>query len=220
MAPTRVFVCGTDTGIGKTVVAGVLACAWGARYWKPIQAGAPDATGQGSPTDSETVAGWIGAAQVLPERYRLARPLSPHLAAREEGIEIALSAFALPPGSGPLVVEGAGGLYTPIGPRAFILDLVAHLALPAVLVSRDRLGAINQTLLSLAALRARGLPVAGVVLTGPAPSGPAPAGAVDPENLRAIERYGEVAVIGRVPWLAELSPRAFGEVYRAFKWPE
>jgi malonyl-CoA O-methyltransferase len=220
MAPTRVFVCGTDTGIGKTVVGGMLACAWGARYWKPIQAGTRDATGQVEGTDSETVAGWIGAANVLPERYRLARPVSPHLAAREEGIEIALSAFALPPGSGALVVEGAGGLYTPIGPRAFMLDLVAQLGLPALLVSQDRLGAINQTLLSLAALRARGLAVACVVLTAPAPSGEAPAGAGDPENLRAIERYGEVAVIGRVPWLAELSPRTFGEVYRSLRWPE
>jgi malonyl-CoA O-methyltransferase len=88
------------------------------------------------------------------------------------------------------VIEGAGGLLVPLTDRGYLLaDLIAELELPALIVARSTLGTINHTLLSVEAARARGIPVLGVVLNGPA----------NPENARAIERFGKVRVIGQLP---------------------
>lgn len=197
----RVFVTGTDTDVGKTVISAILALAWDAHYWKPVQSG----TSEG--TDSERIAGWIGPERVHPEQYRLALPVSPHLAARKEGVQIALEAFNLPDWPGPLIVEGAGGVLSPLSERHVMIDLMARLGLPAIVVARDRLGAINQTLLSLQALRARSIEVMGVVLTG----------GEDDANQQAIEQFGEVEVMGRVPWLDSLDTRTLRAEAEKFK---
>lgn len=185
-----IFVTGTDTGIGKTVVAACLARAWRAGYWKPVQTGA--ATGD---DDTATVAALAGlaAASVLAPSYVLQAPLSPHAAAELEGIRISMDAIAPPDTPHPLVVEGAGGLYVPLNERDFMIDLMARLALPVVLVARSTLGTINHTLLSLAALRSRALPIAGVVLNGPPNAG----------NRTAIERFGRVRIVAE---LARIDP--------------
>jgi dethiobiotin synthetase len=96
----------------------------------------------------------------------------------------------------PLIVEGAGGVLVPINDRQLMSDVMAHLALPIVLVSRSSLGTINHTLLSLAALRAARLKVRGVVMSGRR----------NEENKKAIERYGNVQVIGFVPPLKRIDP--------------
>jgi dethiobiotin synthetase len=87
-------------------------------------------------------------------------------AAALEGAAVTLDDFQLPATEYPLVVEGAGGVLVPLAPGVLMIDLMARLGLPVVLVARTTLGTINHTLLSLAALRARGLTVAGVVLVG------------------------------------------------------
>ena len=181
-----VFVTGTDTGIGKTLVAACLACAWDADYWKPLQTGLAD-----EPADSDTVRRLAGldAARIHPPAVRLQASLSPEDAARLEAVAIETDRLALPPGDRPLVVEGAGGVLVPIAPGLLMIDLVARLALPVVLVARSTLGTLNHTLLSLEALRARGIPVAGVILNGP-PS---------PGNRAAIERHGGVRVLAELP---------------------
>ena len=97
-------ISGTDTGIGKTVVAAGIAAALGAYYWKPIQAGTEDGTDSGTVADLG-----VAADRVLPEAYRLGVPASPHLAAQHEALTIDPARLALPP-QRPLVVEGAGGL--------------------------------------------------------------------------------------------------------------
>jgi dethiobiotin synthetase len=89
------------------------------------------------------------------------------------------------------VVEGAGGLMVPLTDTAYVIDLAAELHLPLILVARSTLGTINHTLLSLEAIRRRGLPLAGVVINGPE----------TPHNRAAIERYGQVEVIAEIPWL-------------------
>lgn len=192
---TGVFITGTDTGVGKTVAAACLARAWHAAYWKPIQTGT--ATGD---EDTMTVA---TLAELPPDRiiapvYALRAPLSPHAAAALEGTTVALEAMTMPPLRHPLVVEGAGGIFVPLNDRHFMIDLMARLALPIVLVARSTLGTINHTLLSLSALRARALRIAGVILDGPPNAG----------NRAAIEQFGDVHMLAELPHVDPLNPVA------------
>jgi len=169
------FVTGTDTGIGKTTY-----CRDRVRrepdlvYWKPVQTGWP----------AEDDTAEVAAPRSLPG-IRLRDPVSPHLAAEREGRRLTLEEILLPLAGfkGRLLVEGAGGLLVPLAPGLLQADLVRALGLPAIVVARDRLGTINHTLLTLEALRARGIPVAGVALLG------------GTANRDAIERFGAVRVL-------------------------
>ena len=155
----RIVVTGTDTGVGKTVVAAGLAAALGATYWKPVQAGLCEAT------DTERATALTGCA-THPETYRLRLPASPHLAAEDMGLTISLDALALPTLPGPMVIEGAGGVMVPLNRESYYLDLFARWKAPVVLVARTALGTINHTALSLAALRGAGCPIVGVGFNG------------------------------------------------------
>jgi malonyl-CoA O-methyltransferase len=190
-----VFVTGTDTGVGKTLVSAVLARAWDADYWKPVQTGLAQEAG-----DIATVArlAGLGPERLHPPRHAYAAPLSPHAAAALEGAHVALGDFRLPVRDRPLVVEGAGGVLVPLNERELMIDLIARLGLPAVVVARSTLGTINHSLLTLEALRARGAAVLGVVLNGP-PS---------PGNRAAIEGFGRVRVLAEIPPLAEADASA------------
>lgn len=189
-----VFVTGTDTGVGKTVVSAVLVKAWGADYWKPVQTGLAEEAG-----DTATVAALsgAGAGRLHDPAHTFDPPVSPHLAAEEAGAEISLADFQLPASNHPVVVEGAGGALVPLNGQQTMLDLMQRLDLPVVVVVADRLGTINQTLLTLQALRGRGLEVAGVVLTG-RPFG---------DNRAAIERYGQVAILAELPFSDRIDAR-------------
>lgn len=163
MKTEGVFVTGIGTEVGKTVVSALLTAAWQADYWKPVQAGDLEFT------DSHKVRQWAAAAigRVHPEAHRLQLPASPHAAAEAESKTLQLADFCLPTTDNFLVVEGAGGLYVPLNRQATMLDLIEQLSLPVVLVSRHYLGSINHTLLSIAALRARSIPIAGLLFNGP-----------------------------------------------------
>jgi dethiobiotin synthetase len=187
---SAIVVTGTDTDIGKTVFAAGLAGALDASYWKPVQAGtAPEG-------DSETAARLSGLSpdRILPEAYRLTTPASPHLAARIDGVEIALDRLGLPQVDGPLVAEGAGGLLVPISETLTMADLFAHWRVPAILCARTGLGTINHSLLSIEALKARGIPIAGIAFIGE-PHG---------ENERIVPAMGGVRSLGRLPRLDPL----------------
>lgn len=189
-------VTGTDTGVGKTVIAAGLAGHLRARYWKPVQAGLDEET------DSKAVQRLTeGRARVLPEAFRLKTPCSPHEAARLDGLRIDGAALALPPGDGPLIVEGAGGVLVPVNDETLYADLFAHWALPVILVARTSLGTINHSLLSLEALRARGLEVAGVIFSGEE----------NAASEAAIVRFGLCRHLGRLPRLDPLTPAALAE---------
>lgn len=187
---TRFVVTGTDTDIGKTVFAAGLAGALGAYYWKPVQAGI-DPEG-----DKETVArlGGIPNARILPEAYRLTTPASPHLAARLDGVEVRLDNLALPQVDGPLVVEGAGGVLVPVSETLLMADLFAHWQLPVILCARTALGTINHSLLSIEALRSRGVPLVGIAFIGDSHE----------ENERIIPQLARVPSLGRLPRLDPL----------------
>jgi dethiobiotin synthetase len=195
------FVTGTDTGVGKTVLSALLVAALDGIYWKPVQTGANEGT------DRNSVRLWAACPEerLLLERYYFDRPVSPHLAAREGGIRIALDAFELPaPVAGhPLIVEGAGGAMVPLNENDLMLDLMLRFGLPVVVAARTTLGTINHTLLTLAALRGARLGVHGVVMIGEK----------NIENRRAIERYGKVRVVGHIPVLQQISRAALLEVF-------
>ncbi|MCJ2188361.1 dethiobiotin synthase [Novosphingobium beihaiensis] len=202
MTSPTIIVTGTDTGIGKTVFAAALAGALGACYWKPIQAGIED-----DGTDAQRIARLadLPCEQVLPETYCLATPCSPHLAAEIDGVAIDPRRLALPQVDGPLVVEGAGGVLVPISRTETYADQFARWGKPVVLAARTTLGTINHTLLSIEALRARGVPLLGVAFIG------------DPveDSEATICAMGQVKRLGRLPLIDPLTPRALRNAFAA-----
>jgi dethiobiotin synthetase len=184
MSPARFIVTGTDTDIGKTVFCAGLAGMLGARYWKPVQAGLPG--------DSEIVAKLAGV-EIVPEAYRLRLAASPHQAAAEEGIVI--DPDSLVPPDGPLVIEGAGGLMVPLSRQTLFLDIFTRWQIPLILCARTRLGTINHSLLSIAAIRARNIPLHGVAFIGDA----------NEESETIITEIGRVKRLGRLPMIEPLT---------------
>jgi len=155
----KIFITGIGTGIGKTFVSAIVAKALNADYWKPVQAGYENGT------DSEWVANWLKGTDsvVHPELYRLAKPASPHIAAREEGITIDIQNICnqIPIKNRNLLIEGAGGLLVPLNNSAFVADLIKELDAKVILVSRNYLGSINHSLLTARVCREMQLPVIG-----------------------------------------------------------
>ena len=189
-----VFVTGTDTEVGKTVAAACLVQALDGDYWKPVQAGLADGT------DTETVRRLTGldGARLHASIYALTAPLSPHEAARRDAVTIRMDTFTLPAAERPLVVEGAGGVLVPLNDTALMIDLMEQLGLPVILVARSTLGTINHSLLSLQALRGRGLTVLGVIINGPP----------HPANEEAVAAFGRVPVLAALPTLDPLDKAA------------
>lgn len=197
-----IVVSGTDTGLGKTVFAAMLTLALDGVYWKPVQSGTADGT------DAETVArlAALPPERILPERYVLSQPLSPHRAAELDGVEIDPDALVLPeplPDGRPLVVEGAGGLLVPLTRRTLFIDVFARWGAPVVLCARTALGTINHTLLSVEALKARGVPLLGIAFIGEAM----------PDSERTIVEFSGARRLGRLPWLDETSPEALRRAF-------
>ena len=197
--PAKVFVTGTDTGIGKTVVSAILTLGMKANYWKPIQAGLD------GETDSEWVRRTTGLPdnQILSERFRLREPLSPHLASSLDGIKIQLDDFILPDIQSPLIIEGAGGVMVPINEKDFIVDMIRLFEVPVILVARSTLGTINHTLLTLDKLKSLDIPVWGVVLNG----------RNNPENKKAIERFGRTPVIAEIGEINHFEPETLQALF-------
>ena len=205
MSGRTIIVTGTHTDIGKTVFAAALAGALGATYWKPVQAGLEGGS------DAGTVATLgLPPARILPEAYRLQTPCSPHRAAEIDGVEIAVERLTLPAIDGPLVVEGAGGVLVPVTRDIVFADLFARWAQPVVLVARTGLGTINHSLLSIEALRTRGVPILGIAFIG------------DPveDSEATIARIGGVKRLGRLPRLAPLNSAPLDTAFRENFDPE
>jgi dethiobiotin synthetase len=194
------FITGTDTGAGKTIVAASLIAAMAAAG-EPVRAHKPAVTGLDGPlgswpADHELLASAAGMSpeQVAPLRYGPA--VSPQLAAELAGERVepeSIAARARAAGElGPLVVEGAGGLLSPLAEDYTVCDLASALGLPVLVAARPGLGTINHSLLTLRVARAAGLEVRAVVLT-PWPAEPS---RLQIANRGAIERMGDVEVAG------------------------
>jgi dethiobiotin synthase len=200
--PSRFFITGTDTGIGKTLSSALLCAALDAYYWKPIQ------TGTSETTDRVTVRRLAGLPEdrELAEAYRFRPPVSPHLAAQRAGVRIDFRKIQMPVihERANLIVEGAGGVLVPMNEKQLMVDLMKHLGLPVLLVARTALGTINHTLLSIAALRAARIDLRAVIMSG----------APNRDNRRAIEQYGNVRVAGVIPKLRRINRAVLLEVFR------
>ncbi|MGZ4167126.1 MAG: dethiobiotin synthase [Solirubrobacteraceae bacterium] len=200
------FVTGTDTGVGKTVVAGAIVAVLrrhgvAARAIKPLITGLDDPPDPAWPPDHELLARAAGQdpADVILAGY--GPPVSPHLAAELAGGPAPSLAWlvdgvraAADPGC-VTVIEGVGGLLVPLGPEADVRALARTLGLPLVIAARPGLGTINHTLLTLEAARSAGLTVAGVVLT-PWPRDPS---VMERSNRETIARLGSVEVATLAP---------------------
>lgn len=237
-----IFVTGTDTGVGKTLVSCALAALLrhrGARVavMKPVETGCPlieDRSTKGidgvlaapdhqiarpppsmylsaapeallSPLDALALMRFSGCSAPLDRvnPYRYALPVAPATAARLADRPIdpdeILAAFtALSNDSDFIIVEGAGGLLVPLTSDVLIIDLIARMHLPALLVGRSILGTINHCLLSIEALQRRAVPLRGVVLNRPVAEPPRPEEATNPEQ---IERFAGPVVRGVLPHL-------------------
>ena len=193
---TRFTVTGTDTGIGKTIFSAALAQATGASYWKPIQAGLEEET------DSEVVARLAGVA-IHPETHRLVTPASPHYAAEVDGVTIETETLTPPPGN--VIVEGAGGALVPVTRTALYADLFARWQIPVIVCARTMLGTINHSLLTIEALRSRGVPIHGLAFLG----------APVPDSEATIAQISGVRRLGRLPIIAPLTSEKLAAAFSA-----
>jgi dethiobiotin synthetase len=172
------FVTGTGTGVGKSVVAAAIVAALTARgekvaAFKPAVSGLDELT-PGWPPDHELLAsatGWQKPSEVAP--FTFGPAVSPHLAAREAGVQVTLealtTAYSAAAASGELIVcEGVGGLMVPLSddPPLSVLDFAKAIALPAVVATHPGLGTISDTRLTVDRLESEGIAVSAVVISG------------------------------------------------------
>jgi len=187
----RYFITAIDTDSGKTLVSAIFTMAFQANYWKPVQAGFP--------TDSDSLRELLPEQkdQILPEKYILKTPASPHAAAEIDNLSIEVKDFTLPVDNHNLIVEGAGGVLVPINSKETMIDLMTQFKLPVVLVSNLYLGSINHTLLSVQCLKSQGIQIAGIVFNGE----------TNPASESVIEEMTGLQVLLRIPKLEAVNAK-------------
>ncbi|MCK5284061.1 MAG: ATP-dependent dethiobiotin synthetase BioD [Alphaproteobacteria bacterium] len=202
----KCIITGTDTSVGKTVFSASLILALNefdkkVSYWKPVQAGLQG----GVDTKEVQRLTMLPTDRFFPESYVLREPLSPHRAAEIDGVEIDTDMLEIPDHDGTLIIEGAGGINVPLTRTTLFSDIFAIWKLPVILCARTGLGTINHTLLSIEALKARDIPIYGIAFIGDD----------NMDNMRTIEHFSDVKVLGRLPWLDTLNAatllKAFNE---------
>ncbi|KGB27194.1 ATP-dependent dethiobiotin synthetase BioD [Candidatus Liberibacter solanacearum] len=188
----RLVVTGTDTSVGKTIFSSALVHALNAYYWKPIQAGMKEKT------DSEIVQeiGRVPQSHIIPEKWKLKTPASPHLSAEIDGVIIDPKTIDPPQLNHPIIIEGAGGLLVPLTTKYLFIDLIERWKFPTILCARTSLGTINHTLLSLEALRHRNIKVLGVAFIGDSM----------PKVEKTITKIGQIPYLGRMPKIDPMDP--------------
>lgn len=224
MSVRGLFVTGTDTGVGKTFIAASIArllVAEGGRVGvlKPVATGAERRGSAWVSEDAEVLAAAVGGdvprERVVPLAYE--EPLAPSVAARRAGLPLVWShvkeatAFALSwwtERADLVIVEGIGGFLCPLAEDATVADLAQALDFPVLIVARRGLGTLNHTLLTVEAIRGRGLRIAGIVLNGAEPTSNALAEATNVAEL--ARRLPGLAILAEVPHVSgtTLVPRA------------
>ena len=191
----RIFISGIGTEVGKTFCSAIVVEALKADYWKPIQAGELD------DLDSLWVRDFISndVSEFHREKYLLSEPMSPHAAAKIDGVKIEISDFKTPQTSNLLVVEGAGGLMVPLNVKGdMIVDLIPMVADETILISKNYLGSINHTLMSIELLKQRKIPITGIIFNGDS----------NAETESIILETTGVKCLGRIP-MADSSIKEF-----------
>lgn len=196
------FITGIGTDVGKTIVAAIITEALEADYWKPIQAGDLDYS------DTSKVKGLISNSKSFfhHNSFSLNHPMSPHAAAKLDGINITTEKIKRPKTANDLVIEGAGGLLVPLNEKELLIDLMQPTD-EILLVSRTYLGSINHTLLSLEALKNRGLKCFGIIFNGEK----------NEETEGVIQKISGVKLIGRIevePYFDKNVVKEYAEEFR------
>ena len=185
MSPRPVFITGIGTGIGKTITSAIIVEKLQADYWKPIQSGDLD--------NSDTLAVQVLISNTTtvfhPEAYRLTQPYSPHKSAKLDGIVIDPAKIITPHTDNQLIIEGAGGLMVPLSDTFFIVDLIKQLDAEVILVSKNYLGSINHTLMSIELLKSKGIALKGIIFNGD----------IDPDSEEVISKYCGSKILGHIP---------------------
>ena len=198
-----IFVTGTDTDVGKTIVSAGLCLSWPAHYWKPIQAGADPYT------DNEVMAQFISKENIYPSTYNLKKACSPNQAARIEGISIQKNILinAYRKNCSHLVIEGAGGLLVPFNEEENMLDLIIQFSAPVIVVARSGLGTLNHSFLTIKALKDSNINILGVIMVGKP----------HPDNKRDIETIGNIPVLLELPFLKTLDTESLNSHFNKLK---
>ena len=191
MNPHALALTGIHTDIGKTICSAVMVQALGCDYWKPIQAG------ELAHSDTLRVHELITRTDVClhPEAHRLEQAASPHAAARAEHTVLALNDFTPPQTTRPLLIETAGGVCSPMTQQHTVADVLAHFAVPTLLVVRHYLGSISHTLSAIDALNARGVHLLGLMVNGES----------NTDSEQFISEYTRVPILARIDELLHIS---------------
>lgn len=204
MAQRIFFVTGIDTGIGKTFVSAILTEALQADYHKMIQAGIEE-------RDIDFIQSMISnsVSKIHHESVLLKAPMSPHAAAKLEDISIHIDQLTFPKTDNPnLIVEGAGGLMVPYNNEETFVDwLKIHPEVEVILVSKNYLGSINHTMLTLEVLKQNNIPVFGIIFNGP----------INHETESVITEKYNVNYLGRVLPEEEVTPEVIKTYADYFK---
>tara|TARA_Y100000590_G_scaffold15182_1_gene18272 strand:- start:6333 stop:6974 length:642 start_codon:yes stop_codon:yes gene_type:complete len=189
------FITGTDTSVGKTFFSYLLMKRNIFYYWKPIQ------TGKLIEDDSLFLKKKLNLSnnRILKPIYRFNRPLSPHLAAKDEKVIIKMSNIKIPNIEGNIIVEGAGGILVPLNNSDLMIDLIKKLKFPVIIVSKSVLGTINHTLMTLEILRKKKINILGVVLNKIKNK------KEGKDHVKSIEKFGRVKVLAEIPFFKKIN---------------
>jgi len=205
------FVTGTDTGVGKTIVTAAIVAALRAEnlnvgVWKPVQSGALLGSGD---TDAERLLQYTGIHERAEDvaAFTFQAPLTPLLAAKQAGVtlnlqEIITAGQALLNRYESVMIEGAGGVAVPLTDDSLVIDLITELRIPTLIVARICLGTINHTLLTVSYLRHRRVPIIGFILNDGESNGIYNDSSIA-TNAEMIERYSGIPFLGRFPRLMD-----------------
>ncbi len=217
-----VFVTGSDTGVGKTVIAGAIAAAIKAQglsvgVMKPVASGAKEIDGRLVSEDVVYLKKIIDSADDddLVNPIRLKQPIAPTIAAAKSGVQIDIDKVwkayeELTNRHDFVVVEGIGGLMVPVDDSLFVADMACKMDLPLVIVSRDYLGTINHTLLTVEYARSRNLRIKGIIINMLKS---------DDDVVREIEKYSSAPILGTIPFNENVSVEncVYGEIVEDFR---
>jgi len=199
----HIFITGIGTEVGKTVASAIVTEALQADYFKPIQAG--DLENSDTHKVERLVSNSV--TKFHPNAFALKTPMSPHAAAEIDQVQIKAEEVKRPTTTNDyLVIEGAGGLLVPINSTQTIADLIRQED-KIIVVSRHYLGSINHTLLTIEALKSRGLTCAGIIFSGEE----------HPTTESIIEEMAQVPILGRIdqePYFDENVVREYAELFR------
>jgi dethiobiotin synthetase len=195
------FVTGIGTDVGKTIASAVLCELLQADYWKPIQSG--------SETDKSQIKNLVNSPITIhKEKFHLTQPLSPHAAANIDKVQIELKDFSLPDYNENLIIEGAGGLLVPINNQGItIANLINHLNQEVILISRNYLGSINHTLLTIEAVKSRNISIKGIIYIGEEL----------PQTEEIINQVSSVNTLFRIPHFELLNKESISNFVASLK---